>query len=128
MPCAEVFAAQDEEYRSRYCRDRFVSAWLLRRSRRLLAEVVGLDGDVVSIDSFGASGKGGDVMAHLGLVMRTCSNGRKIARRGCLMLSVKTLGDVPLAGQRVLIREDFNVPIKDGQVTSDARIRPRYLS
>ena len=39
------------------------------------------------------------------------------------MLSVKTLGDVPLAGQRVLIREDFNVPIKDGQVTSDARIR-----
>ena len=39
------------------------------------------------------------------------------------MLSVKTLGDVPLAGQRVLIREDFNVPIKDGQVASDARIR-----
>lgn len=39
------------------------------------------------------------------------------------MLSVKTLGDVPLAGRRVLIREDFNVPIKDGQVASDARIR-----
>ena len=39
------------------------------------------------------------------------------------MLSVKTLGDAPLAGQRVLIREDFNVPIKDGQVASDARIR-----
>ena len=39
------------------------------------------------------------------------------------MLSVKTLGDVPLGGQRVLIREDFNVPIKDGQVASDARIR-----
>ena len=39
------------------------------------------------------------------------------------MLSVKTLGDVSLAGQRVLIREDFNVPIKNGQVTSDARIR-----
>ncbi len=28
-----------------------------------------------------------------------------------------------LAGKRVLIREDFNVPVKAGQVTSDARIR-----
>jgi phosphoglycerate kinase len=31
--------------------------------------------------------------------------------------------DVDLAGKRVLIREDLNVPIKDGVVTSDARIR-----
>ncbi|MDX1653808.1 MAG: phosphoglycerate kinase, partial [Candidatus Competibacteraceae bacterium] len=28
-----------------------------------------------------------------------------------------------LKGKRVLIREDLNVPVKDGQVTSDARIR-----
>jgi phosphoglycerate kinase len=28
-----------------------------------------------------------------------------------------------LAGKRVLIREDLNVPIKDGEVSSDARIR-----
>ncbi|MEM9254366.1 MAG: phosphoglycerate kinase [Pseudomonadota bacterium] len=28
-----------------------------------------------------------------------------------------------LAGKRVLIREDLNVPVKDGKVTSDARIR-----
>ncbi|HIM34917.1 MAG TPA: phosphoglycerate kinase [Pseudomonadales bacterium] len=35
----------------------------------------------------------------------------------------KRLGDFPLAGKRVLIREDFNVPIKDGSVTSNARIR-----
>jgi len=35
----------------------------------------------------------------------------------------KRLGDLPLAGKRVLIREDFNVPIKDGSVTSNARIR-----
>jgi phosphoglycerate kinase len=28
-----------------------------------------------------------------------------------------------LKGQRVLIREDLNVPVKDGEVTSDARIR-----
>ena len=31
--------------------------------------------------------------------------------------------DLDLQGQRVLIREDLNVPVKDGQVTSDARIR-----
>jgi phosphoglycerate kinase len=31
--------------------------------------------------------------------------------------------DLDLAGQRVLIREDLNVPIKDGEVRSDARIR-----
>ncbi|MFT6517214.1 MAG: phosphoglycerate kinase, partial [Candidatus Azotimanducaceae bacterium] len=31
--------------------------------------------------------------------------------------------DLPLQGKRVLIREDLNVPVKDGEVTSDARIR-----
>ncbi len=36
---------------------------------------------------------------------------------------VVRMQDVPLAGQRVLIREDLNVPVKDGVVTSDARIR-----
>jgi phosphoglycerate kinase len=33
------------------------------------------------------------------------------------------MNDLDLAGKRVLIREDLNVPIRDGQVTSDARIR-----
>ena len=31
--------------------------------------------------------------------------------------------DVDLAGKRVLIREDLNVPVAEGKVTSDARIR-----
>ena len=31
--------------------------------------------------------------------------------------------DLDLAGQRVLIRADLNVPVKNGKVTSDARIR-----
>jgi phosphoglycerate kinase len=33
------------------------------------------------------------------------------------------MADVDLAGKRVLIREDLNVPIKNGAVSSDARIR-----
>ena len=32
------------------------------------------------------------------------------------------LTDLDLAGKRVLIRSDLNVPVKDGKVTSDARI------
>ncbi len=33
------------------------------------------------------------------------------------------MSDLDLAGKRVLIREDLNVPVANGQVTSDARIR-----
>ena len=33
------------------------------------------------------------------------------------------MNDLDLQGKRVLIREDLNVPVKDGDVTSDARIR-----
>lgn len=38
-------------------------------------------------------------------------------------MNVKTMTDLSLHGQRVLIREDLNVPIKHGRVTSDARLR-----
>ena len=31
--------------------------------------------------------------------------------------------DLDIGGRRVLIREDLNVPVKDGEVTSDARLR-----
>jgi phosphoglycerate kinase len=38
-------------------------------------------------------------------------------------MSVLKMTDFNLQGRRVLIREDLNVPVKDGKVTSDARIR-----
>ncbi len=37
-------------------------------------------------------------------------------------MSFIKLSDLDLAGKRVLIRADLNVPVKDGKVTSDARI------
>jgi phosphoglycerate kinase len=37
-------------------------------------------------------------------------------------MSFKRLSDFDLAGKRVFIRADLNVPVKDGKVTSDARI------
>lgn len=38
-------------------------------------------------------------------------------------MNVIKMTDLDLKGKRVLIREDLNVPVKDGKVTSDARIR-----
>ncbi len=38
-------------------------------------------------------------------------------------MTVKSMQDVDLSGKRVLIRADLNVPVADGSVTSDARIR-----
>ena len=38
-------------------------------------------------------------------------------------MSIIKMTDLDLNGKRVLIREDLNVPVKDGRVTSDARIR-----
>jgi phosphoglycerate kinase len=39
-----------------------------------------------------------------------------------MALTVKRMEDVALRAKRVLIREDLNVPVKDGKVTSTARI------
>jgi phosphoglycerate kinase len=39
------------------------------------------------------------------------------------MVRVVRMTDLDLKGKRVLIREDLNVPVKNGVVTSDARIR-----
>ena len=38
-------------------------------------------------------------------------------------MSVLKMTDLDLAGKRVLIRQDLNVPVKDGKVSSDARIK-----
>jgi phosphoglycerate kinase len=38
-------------------------------------------------------------------------------------MRVLTMDDLDLKGQRVLIREDLNVPVKDGQIKSDARLQ-----
>ena len=38
------------------------------------------------------------------------------------MPSVKTIDDIDVAGKRVLVRVDFNVPMKDGKVTDTTRI------
>jgi len=38
-------------------------------------------------------------------------------------MSVTKMTDLDLAGKRLLIRQDLNVPIKDGRVASDKRIR-----
>jgi len=38
-------------------------------------------------------------------------------------MTLKLMTDLDLTGKRVLIREDLNVPIREGVVTSDTRLR-----
>lgn len=38
-------------------------------------------------------------------------------------MPIPSMSDIELAGKRVLIRQDLNVPVKDAKVTSDARIK-----
>ncbi len=38
-------------------------------------------------------------------------------------MTIRSIEDLDLAGARVLIRVDFNVPLRDGEITDDTRIR-----
>jgi len=48
-------------------------------------------------------------------------NGRDFLRRGVAM-AILRMSELNLAGKRVLIREDLNVPVAEGKVTSEQRI------
>jgi phosphoglycerate kinase len=46
-----------------------------------------------------------------------------VVEGGLTPMTILRMTDLELRGKRVLIREDLNVPVQDGVVTSDARIR-----
>ena len=37
--------------------------------------------------------------------------------------AVKLMSELDLSGRRVLIRQDLNVPLREGEITNDARLR-----
>ena len=59
----------------------------------------------------------GVLQSHVG---HSCCYGQVTV--GALMTTLRTLDRVDLAGKRVLLRVDLNVPMRAGQVTDTTRI------
>jgi phosphoglycerate kinase len=58
----------------------------------------------------------------MGVLESNARHDRRANERAGLSFMLK-MSDIALAGKRVVIREDFNVPMRDGRITDDSRLR-----